>query len=61
MISGNSWLPTFKAISDGEIVDTATGVDLIFAISITPEVTTTSPNTFISGAKEATKSSFAER
>ena len=44
MISGNSRLPTFKEISTGEIVDTATGVSRTLATSITPEVTTTSPS-----------------
>jgi len=39
MISGNSWFPTFKAISDGPIVDTATGVSLTFAKSTTFTIT----------------------
>ena len=41
-ISGNSMFPTFNATSCAVILLTAIGVCLAFAMSITPEVTTTS-------------------
>ena len=47
MISGNSWLPPLSKISLLEIDETAIGVFLPTAISITPEVTTTASNSAI--------------
>ena len=41
-ISGNSWLPNFSWISAALIVETATGVFLLFAISTVVDFTTTS-------------------
>ena len=45
--------PTFKEISDGEIVDTATGVSRTFAISITSDVTVISSNMLNKESAEA--------
>ena len=44
MISGNSRFPTFRAMSDGDIVETATGVSRATATSITSDTTVISSN-----------------
>ena len=44
MISGNSRLPTLRAMSEGEIVETATGVSRATATSITSDTTVISSN-----------------
>src|SRR5210317_324755 len=56
MISGNSRLPTFNEISEGDIVETATGVSRTFAISITSEVTMISSNMLNKESAEAAAS-----
>ena len=45
--------PTFKEISDGEMVETATGVSRTFAISITSDVTVISSNMLNKESAEA--------